>query len=109
MFQDLNDDWLFTMATDHTIRDILVIGGGLASLSVALSLYRALHTCITFDSQRSRNFWSTLICLTSTWEHRGHAEYRDSSRAEVLEAGLVDFVDSIVTKVEKREKTYFVL
>lgn len=97
-----NEDSIFSQTVD-----VLIIGGSYAGLSAALTLCRALHTCIIFDNKTPRNHYSTPMRLTSTWEHRSPEEMLKGSRNELLEAGYTKFVSSGVEKIEKLDDGRF--
>ncbi|KAI1778791.1 FAD/NAD(P)-binding domain-containing protein [Hypoxylon cercidicola] len=99
---------LVGMQTDTApIVDVLIIGGSHAGLSTALTLYRALHTTVIFDSRKPRNSYSTPVRLTSTWEHEQPEKMREASRKELLDAGFTTFVDTEIEKVEKKNDDLF--
>lgn len=81
--------------------DVLIIGGSHAGLSAALTLYRALHSCIIFDSGTPRNALSTPTHLTSSWENEDPQKLREKSKAELVESGLVQFVSTTVKSAKK--------
>lgn len=83
--------------------DVLIIGGGPAGLSAALTLYRALHTCTIFDSAAPRNTWSTPLRLTNTWEGGRNDDFLAASRKELQNSGLVDFVAAKIVRAERKE------
>ncbi|CAI6334299.1 unnamed protein product [Periconia digitata] len=87
--------------------DVLIIGGSYAGLSAALTLYRATHTCLIFDSGVPRNAKSTQTRLTSGWEGEDPKTMREKSRAELESSGLVDFVASSVQTARKLEDGTF--
>ena len=95
------------MPASPTITDVLIVGGGHAGLSAALSLYRALHTCVVFDSHQARQSDSLKVHLTPTWENRDHADLRERSRTELKSSGLVEFVDHAAISVEKTSAGLF--
>lgn len=63
------------------ITDVLIVGGSHAGLSAALTLYRALHTALIFDSRTPRNWYPSPTHLMSTWENRSLEECREASKA----------------------------
>lgn len=93
--------------SEAPVTDVLIIGGSHAGLSTALTLYRALHTSIIFDSQKPRNNYSTAVRLTSTWEDQQPEEMREASRKELRAAGFTKFVHAEVQKVEKKDDGLF--
>lgn len=87
--------------------DALIIGGSHAGLSAALTLYRALHTVVVFDAKKPRNRYATAVRHTSTWEGKLPDEMREASRRELLDTGLVTFVDAEARTVLKTEDGAF--
>jgi gliotoxin/aspirochlorine biosynthesis thioredoxin reductase len=95
------------IANSKELYDVIIVGGSYAGLSAALTLYRATHKCLIFDSGTPRNALSTDTRLTSGWEAQDPQNLRDKSRAELESSGLVDFVASIVKKAKKLENGTF--
>ncbi|KAI1820258.1 FAD/NAD(P)-binding domain-containing protein [Xylaria intraflava] len=91
------------------VANVLIVGGSHAGLSAALTLYRALHTSVIFDTREPRNHYSTPVRLTSTWENKPPEEMRDACRKELLEAGFTKFVDSRVKTIRKTAEGLFEL
>ena len=89
------------------LEDVLIIGGGHAGLSAALTLYRALHTCVIFNSSPPRNSYGTLTHLTPGFENRQPQEIFAKNRAELSLSGLVKFVDDKAERIERREDGSF--
>ena len=87
--------------------DVLIIGGSYAGLSTAYTLYRALHTCVIFDSHKPRNSYRTPIWLTPQWEGQDPEKVREEQRTQLAKSGLVKFVDLEVTEVEKMGESLF--
>ena len=83
------------------IIDVLIVGGSHAGLSAALTLYRALHTCVIFDTNAPRNSYSTAVHLTPGMENKDADKMREECRDELKKSGLITFVDQGVVKVEK--------
>ncbi|KAF2122849.1 hypothetical protein BDV96DRAFT_482261 [Lophiotrema nucula] len=90
-----------------TITDVLIVGGSHAGLSAALTLYRALHTSVIFDSHKPRSNYNTPIRLTPTWEHQDPETFKQAARKELRNAGFTEFVDAEVVHVEKTEDGLF--
>lgn len=90
-----------------SIFDVLIIGGSHAGLSAALTLYRAMHTCVIFDSKEPRDSYDTPVRLSPTWENEETAKYKASSREELLRTGYCTFVDVRVEKIEKSDSELF--
>lgn len=95
------------MAPISPITDVLIVGGSHAGLSAALTLYRALHTSVIFDTNRPRNWYSSPVRLTPTWENQDPEIFREACRAELRESGLSQFVDRGIDRVEKLDNGLF--
>ena len=95
------------MAPSSSFNDALIVGGGHADLSAALTLYRALHTSIIFGAHRLCNWQSSPVRLTPTWENQDPEKFREAARAELCESGLCRFVDTGVDRVEKLDNGIF--
>jgi thioredoxin reductase len=72
-----------------------------------LTLYRALHTTIIFDSKKPRHHYATPVRVTPTWEHRTPEEMKEAARKELRDAGFTTFVDSEVVKLSGRDDGLF--
>ena len=81
--------------------DALIVGGGHAGLSAALTLYRQQHTSLIFDTHKPRNAWSTSTHILAGWEGAQAEALRSESRLELLQTGLVTFRDCEAQSVEK--------
>lgn len=81
--------------------DVLIIGGSHAGLAVALTLYRALHTCVVFDSHAPRNPHGTKLRLNPTWDGKSASQFLEAAREELRESGLITFEESAVESIEK--------
>ncbi|OOF90720.1 hypothetical protein ASPCADRAFT_211899 [Aspergillus carbonarius ITEM 5010] len=64
--------------------DVLIICGGLAGLTAALTLARQLHTAILFDNQSYRNGNAPFMHMIPTWDHKDPALFRAQARQETL-------------------------
>jgi thioredoxin reductase len=95
------------VAYSKELYDVIIIGGSYAGLSAALTLYRATHTCLVFDSGTPRNAGATQTRLTSGWEGQDPQAMRDKSRAELESSGLVDFVARKVETARRLEDGTF--
>ncbi|KAK7746486.1 hypothetical protein SLS53_002445 [Cytospora paraplurivora] len=82
------------------IHDVLIIGGGHAGLSAALTTYRALLKTVVFDTNQPRNLWNTEIHLTPTWDSKSPSDNRNAAREEIAKTGFVQFVDRAVTSAD---------
>lgn len=82
--------------------DVIIIGGSYAGLSAALTLYRAVHTCLIFDSGTPRNALATRTHLTSGWENESPHKSRETSRKELESSGLVEFTSQLVQTARKK-------
>ncbi|KAI1647332.1 thioredoxin reductase [Daldinia loculata] len=89
------------MAQEQKTYDVIIIGGSHAGLSAALTLYRALHTCLIFDDGTPRNALSAQTRLTSGWENQNPGSFREASRKELRETGLVEFIFSRAIHAKK--------
>ncbi|KAI1439022.1 FAD/NAD(P)-binding domain-containing protein [Xylaria sp. CBS 124048] len=89
-------------SSSSSIVDVLIVGGSHAGLSAALTLYRALHTSIIFDTDKPRNAYATPVRLVSTWEGRAPDDMKEAARRELLAAGLTTFVDADVMQIERK-------
>lgn len=69
--------------------------------SLRLTLYRALHICITCDTHQPRNRWDTPVRIMPTWDNESAGEKRNASRAELQKCRLVHFVDLGVEAVSQ--------
>lgn len=87
--------------------DVLILGGGHAGLSGALTLTRHQHDVLIFDDKAPRNRWDTPVHVLPTWEHQYPTKLRESSRRELQSTGLVKFVDERIVKVEKKNDSLF--
>ncbi|KAI3326350.1 hypothetical protein HD806DRAFT_490050 [Xylariaceae sp. AK1471] len=73
------------------VYDVLIVGGGHAGLSAALTLYRHLHSVLILDTSKPRDAWSQPTHVVSGWEGRQAEALRATARIELANTGLVDF------------------
>lgn len=77
--------------------DVLIIGGGLAGLSTALSLVRSLHTAVVFDSRAYRSRKANWLHTLPGWDGRDPEEYRAAARQNILSKyNTVQFATGVV-------------
>lgn len=95
-------------AQSSALYDVLIIGGGPAGLSAALSLARILHSVVVFDSGVYRNQKAEHMHTLPTWDHRAPSEYRASARQELLTRyKTVTFQNTAVARIAKNEAGVF--
>lgn len=70
------------MASNELV-DVLIIGGGPAGLTAALTLARQTHTAVLFDSGSYRNITAHHMHMIPTWDHRDPAKFREEARNEI--------------------------
>ncbi|KAK7746480.1 hypothetical protein SLS53_002439 [Cytospora paraplurivora] len=88
--------------------DVLVVGGGPAGLSAALTLSRALHSVVVFDSGVYRNQKAQFMHTVPTWDHRSPAEYRAAARQELsTRYNTVTFHEAEVSNITKNNNGLF--
>lgn len=87
--------------------NVLIVGGGHAGLSAALTLVRHQHDVIVFDDKAPRDRWDSPMHVLPTWEYRNPSKLLASSRRELSKSGLVTFVDEKIVKVEKHNESLF--
>jgi thioredoxin reductase len=69
--------------TAHDLLEVLIIGGGFAGLTAAVTLARQLHTVAIFDSGSYRNARSTHLHVMPTWDHQDPERFRAAARADL--------------------------
>ena len=87
--------------------DVLIIGGGPAGLTAALTVARQLHSAVVFDSGKYRNGESAWMHTVLTWDHKDPKEFREAGRKNILSGyQSVQFQDVEIESVNKTEKGF---
>lgn len=82
--------------------DVLIIGGGPAGLTTAVSIARNIHTAIVFDSHSYRDERTTRFHMLPTWDGMAPTAFRDSARKNTLENYQTTFYEDV--KIEEANK-----
>ena len=96
------------MAEPTTV-DVLVIGGGPAGLTSALTLARQRHSAVVFDTGSYRNARTKQIHMVPGWDGKAPSELRKATRADLLKYQNIEFADLEVNSVKQNENGSFVL
>lgn len=95
------------MAPSQSV-DVLIVGGGPAGLTAALTLARQLHTAVVFDSNKYRDGTSNHMHTVLTWDHKDPSEFRAAARENILTGyQIIRFHDCAVEKLPKTEEGTF--
>ena len=90
--------------TAPQILDALIIGGGPAGLTAALTLARQVHTAVVFDSGSYRNEGSKHMHTVLTWDHKDSKDFRAAARKNILDGyQTIQFEDVEVKTVRKND------
>jgi gliotoxin/aspirochlorine biosynthesis thioredoxin reductase len=81
--------------------DVIIVGGSHAGLSAALTLYRALHRCVIFDSSKPRDTSGAPVHLASGWDGANAEKLKEVQVSELKSTGLIDFVSRAVVSAKK--------
>lgn len=84
--------------------DCLIVGGGPAGLTAALTLARQRHTAAVFDSGEYHNAGASYMHTVATWDHKSPSDFRRSARENTLSNySTVTYIDAPVESVRKDE------
>lgn len=72
------------MSTETSSFDVLIVGGGPAGLTAALTLARQDHTSVILDSKTYRNDRAGFMHLIPGFDHVAPSEYRDKALSNIL-------------------------
>lgn len=85
-----------------TIVDALIIGGGPAGLTTALTLARQVHTSIVFDDNNYRNKRTGHMHMVLTVDSESPVAFREKARQNIMsQYDTVTFEDTTITSVKK--------
>ena len=91
------------MSTVDTV-DVLIIGGGPAGLTSAMTLARQLHTVVLFDSGSYRNAGAFFMHMVPTWDHKDPKDFRAGAKKDILQNyRSVRIEDTEIKTVKKLE------
>jgi len=83
------------------IYDALIIGGGPAGLSAALGLCRMHRTTAVFSHGQFRNEGAIAMHNVASRDGQKPAEFRGTTREQILKYGLTDFLNTKIVKMYK--------
>jgi thioredoxin reductase len=83
------------MASEQVpLYDCLIIGGGIAGLSAALSLVRTLHSAVVFDEGLHRTDGSPHLATIPTWDGQEPKRFHEEAKFNILSKySTVEFAD----------------
>ncbi|KAI2603682.1 FAD/NAD(P)-binding domain-containing protein [Hypoxylon sp. NC1633] len=88
--------------------DVLIIGGGPAGLTSAVTVARNVHTAIVFDSGSYRNERVSHFHMFPTWDGKDPVTFRDAARADTLENyETIFYEDVMIEKANKNDDGLF--
>ncbi|KAI0817181.1 FAD/NAD(P)-binding domain-containing protein [Xylaria sp. FL0064] len=82
--------------------DTLIVGGGPAGLTSAVTVARNLHTAIVFDSNDYHNERTAHFHMLPTWDGKNPIAFRDAARQNTIDNYNTIFYED--TKIEKAAK-----
>ncbi|KAF2869634.1 hypothetical protein BDV95DRAFT_546689 [Massariosphaeria phaeospora] len=89
-------------------KDALIIGGGPAGLSAALTMARQRQTCVIFDSGSYRNGISDYMHLIPGFDHKHPSEYLAASRENILDRYPTVSIEKVsISTIKKNEDGTF--
>lgn len=92
------------MRHDLDLKDVLIIGGGPAGLSLAVNLARSLHSVVVFDSGQYRNALLPYLHGAVGWDHQNPSAIRKQMRDDLVNRyDTTTIVETTVQKVSKDE------
>lgn len=90
------------------VYDVLVIGGGPAGLSMAVSLARQVYTALVIDSGEYRNARATHMHTVTGFDHVNPADFRAKVRDDLRRRyEHIEFKTAKVSSVRKTEDGTF--
>ncbi|KAI0471151.1 hypothetical protein F4859DRAFT_522428 [Xylaria cf. heliscus] len=90
--------------------DTLIVGGGPAGLTSAVTVARNLHTAIVFDSHDYRNERTAHFHMMPTWDGKNPIAFRDAARQNTIDNyDTIFYVDIKIDKAVKNNEGLFEL
>jgi gliotoxin/aspirochlorine biosynthesis thioredoxin reductase len=94
--------------TTQTTFDALIVGGGPAGLTAALTLARQIHKVVVFDSQSYRNEGAHHMHTVLTWDHKDPKDFRAAARENILTGyQTVQFEDTTIKTINQQDGGLF--